>query len=363
MNQEEYTYKRRQILSSQVDLSKFNAKDFEKATDEEKRQQDVMGESTTFFKDGMRRLRKNPLAMGSIIVLVLIIASIIIAPHFCPYSYDQIITVNGKRDKSATNMGPMEFSKMEQKYMDETGEELFPHLFGTDSLGRDYFIRVIYGTRVSLSVGVVAAVMVPIIGLLYGSIAGYFGGTVDLIMMRIVDIIYSLPDMLMIILLSVVLNETLTPLISGTMLAKLGTNMISMFIVFALLYWVGMARLIRGQILTIKNNEYVLAARCIGTKNGRILRKHILPNCLSVIIITTALQVPSAIFTESYLSFLGLGVSRPLTSLGSLANDARGAMQSYPLRLVIPAVIICLIVLALNLLGDGLRDAFDSKLK
>ncbi|MBQ1547612.1 MAG: ABC transporter permease [Lachnospiraceae bacterium] len=363
MNQEEYTYKRRQILSSQVDLSKFNAKDFEKATDEEKRQQDVMGESTTFFKDGMRRLRKNPLAMGSIIVLVLIIASIIIAPHFCPYSYDQIITVNGKRDKSATNMGPMEFSKMEQKYMDETGEELFPHLFGTDSLGRDYFIRVIYGTRVSLSVGVVAAVMVLIIGLLYGSIAGYFGGTVDLIMMRIVDIIYSLPDMLMIILLSVVLNETLTPLISGTMLAKLGTNMISMFIVFALLYWVGMARLIRGQILTIKNNEYVLAARCIGTKNGRILRKHILPNCLSVIIITTALQVPSAIFTESYLSFLGLGVSRPLTSLGSLANDARGAMQSYPLRLVIPAVIICLIVLALNLLGDGLRDAFDSKLK
>ena len=143
---------------------------------------------------------------------------------------------------------------------------------------------------------------------------------------------------------------------------KLGTNMISMFIVFGLLYWVSMARLIRGQILTIKNNEYVLAARCIGTKNSRILTRHILPNCLSVIIITTALQVPSAIFTESYLSFLGLGVSAPLTSLGSLANDARSAMQSYPYRLVIPAVLICLIVLALNLLGDGLRDAFDSKL-
>ena len=351
--------KHRQILSAQVDLSKFNKANFEKATDEEKKQQDVMGESTTFFKDGMRRLRKNPLAMGSIIVLVLILLTIIIAPHVCPYKYSEIISVNGVRDKSAANLGPFEYSKLETKYMNETGEKLF---FGTDSLSRDYFIRVIYGTRVSLSVGVVASIMVLIIGLLYGSIAGYFGGKVDLIMMRIVDIIYSLPDMLIIILLSVVFNETLKPLITGTVLEKLGTNMISMFIVFGLLYWVSMARLIRGQILSIKNNEYVLAARCIGTKNARILRRHILPNCLSVIIITTALQVPSAIFTESYLSFLGLGVSAPLTSLGSLANDARAGMQSYPLRLVIPAIAICLIVLALNLLGDGLRDAFDSKL-
>lgn len=362
-NTENETYKKRTLLSAQIDLSKFNKTQFDPATEEEKRQQDVMGESTTFFKDAMRRLRKNPLAMGSIIVLVAIIVIIIVAPMICPYGYAQIITVNGTRDKSAANMAPMEYSMLEQKYMDETGEKLFPHLFGTDSLGRDYFIRVIYGTRVSLSVGVVAAIMVLIIGLIYGSVAGYFGGTVDLIMMRIVDIIYSLPDMLIIILLSVVLNETLTPAIQGTALAKLGSNMISMFIVFALLYWVGMARLIRGQILTIKNNEYVLAARTIGTKNGRILRRHILPNCLSVIIITTALQVPSAIFTESYLSFLGLGVSAPLTSLGSLANAAREGMQSYPYRLVIPAVIICLIVLALNLLGDGLRDAFDSKLK
>ena len=150
----------------------------------------------------------------------------------------------------------------------------------------------------------------------------------------------------------IVINQTLS----------LTAALTALFIVFGLLYWVSMARLIRGQILTIKNNEYVLAARCIGTRNSRILTRHILPNCLSVIIITTALQVPSAIFTESYLSFLGLGVSAPLTSLGSLANDARSAMQSYPYRLVIPAVLICLIVLALNLLGDGLRDAFDSKL-
>ena len=354
--------KKRAFLSSQIDLSKFNAKDFDKATDEEKKQQDVMGESTTFFKDGMRRLRKNPLAMASIVVILIIIAIAIVAPHICPYSYSTIITVNGRRDKSATNLAPMEYSQLEQSYMQESGEKLFPHLFGTDSMGRDYFIRVVYGTRVSLVVGIVAAVMVLIIGLIYGSIAGYFGGAVDLVMMRIVDVIYSLPDMLIIILLSVVLQQRLTPLIEGTGLASLGVNMISMFIVFALLYWVGMARLVRGQILQIKNNEYVLAAKSIGTPNGRILRKHIIPNCLSIIIITTALQIPSAIFTESYLSFIGLGVNIPLTSLGSLANDARGAMQTYPLRLVIPAIVISLIVLAFNLLGDGLRDAFDTKL-
>ncbi len=191
--------KKKQLFSAQVDLSKFNDKSFEPATEDEKKQQDVMGESTTFFKDGMRRLRKNPLAMGSIVVLALIIATIIIAPMIVPYKYSQIISVNGIRDKTAANLGPFEYSKLETKYMEETGEKLFPHIFGTDSLSRDYFIRVIYGTRVSLSVGVVASIMVLIIGLLYGSIAGYFGGMLDLVMMRIVDIIYSLPDMLIII--------------------------------------------------------------------------------------------------------------------------------------------------------------------
>jgi oligopeptide transport system permease protein len=171
-----------------------------------------------------------------------------------------------------------------------------------------------------------------------------------------------LPDTLLIILLSVVLRETLSPVIEGTVFAKLGVNMIALFIVFGLLYWVGMARLIRGQILTIKQNEYVLAAQCIGTSTPRIIRRHILPNCLSVIIITTALQIPSAIFTESYLSFIGLGVAVPMPSLGSLANDARSGLQTYPERLMFPALTICLIVLALNLLGDGLRDAFDPKL-
>ena len=198
--------------------------------------------------------------------------------------------------------------------------------------------------------------------MLYGSISGYMGGRVDLIMMRIVDIIYSLPDMLIIILLKVVLDERLR-FQPGSFLDKLGTSMVSLFIVFGLLYWVGMARLIRGQILTIKENEYILAARSIGAKPGRIIRKHILPNCLSVIIISTALQIPSAIFTESFLSFIGIGVKAPMPSLGSLANAAREGLQSYPYKLIFPAIMICLIVLSLNLLGDGLRDAFDPKLR
>jgi oligopeptide transport system permease protein len=195
-----------------------------------------------------------------------------------------------------------------------------------------------------------------------GSIAGYCGGKVDLVIMRIVDIIYSLPDMLMVILLSTVLKEALKPIIEGTILMKLGTNMISLFIVFGLLYWVSMARQIRGQILSLREQEYVLASQATGAPGKWIITKHLLPNCISVVVISTALQIPSAIFTESYLSFLGLGVNAPMPSLGSLASDALNGMNSYPERLVIPAIVISLIVLSLNLFGDGLRDAFDPKL-
>ena len=346
---------KKQVFSAQIDLKKF-----EKATDEEKKQQDVMSESTTFFRDGMRKLMKNPLAVLSLVLLAIILITIIVAPMIVPYKYEEIMSINGKRDKGAKNLAPFTYSKMEQQYIDQGGTR-FPHIFGTDEQCRDYFIRVVYGTRVSLSIGVFASLIVLIIGMIYGSISGYVGGRTDLIMMRIVDIIYSLPDMLVIILISVVLDQVHD--LTGSPLAKLGTNMVSIFIVFGLLYWVGMARLIRGQILSIKQNEYILAARAIGAKPGRIIKRHILPNCLSVIIISAALQVPSAIFTESYLSFLGLGVRAPMPSLGSLANAAREGLQSYPYKLVFPALTICLIVLSLNLLGDGLRDAFDPKLK
>lgn len=339
--------------------------DFLPASDAEKEYMVQMRPSTTFFKDGMKRLLKNKIATLSLIVIVLVTLAALIIPSFWPYSYDAMLGVRpGKPvDASFNNLAPFEYGKTELKRIEE-GEEVFPHIFGTDSAGRDYFIRVVYGTRISLAVGFFASLIVLIIGLTVGSLAGYLGGKVDLLIMRVVDIIYSLPDMLMVILLASVLKQSgLNEAIQGTILEKLGGNIISLFIIFALLYWVSMSRQIRGQILSLKEQEYVLAAKSTGAKAGWVIRKHLLPNCISVVVISTALQIPSAIFTESYLSFLGLGVNAPMPSLGSLASDALNGITSYPYRLLIPAVTISLIVLSLNLFGDGLRDAFDPKLK
>ena len=282
---------KKNMLSLQLDVASFEA-----ATEEEKRQQVRMRESTTFFKDGMRRIAKNKIAMICLCLIVLVILIVAFVPSFYPYEYsDQLgITPGQPSDASYNNLKPFEYGETELERI-AAGEKIFPHIFGTDASGRDYCIRIIYGTRISLIVGFFASIIVLIIGVIYGSISGYYGGKVDIIMMRIVDIIYSLPDMLMIILFSVVFKQTLDPLIEGTALAKLGSGMISIFLVFALLYWVGMARLIRGQILSIKQMDYVLNARSIGAKPGRIIRKHIIPNCLSVIIISVALQIPSAI--------------------------------------------------------------------
>jgi oligopeptide transport system permease protein len=345
-------------FSMHVDLDAFTP-----ATDEEKAYMVQMRPASTFFKDGVKRLLKNKVATVCFFIIVIITLTAIFLPMFWPYSYDTMLGISpGKPvDASYNNLAPFEYGKTEQSLI-EAGESVFPHIFGTDSSGRDYFIRVVYGTRISLAVGFFASIIVLIIGMVVGSVAGYCGGKVDLVIMRIVDMIYSLPDMLMVILLAAVLRETLATAIEGTVLSKIGSNIISLFIVFGVLYWVSMSRLVRGQILSLREQEYVLAAQAAGAKGSWIIRKHLLPNCISVIIISTALQIPSAIFTESYLSFLGLGVNAPMPSLGSLASDALNGLSSYPLRLVIPAVVISLIVLSLNLFGDGLRDAFDPKL-
>ena len=312
-------------LSMQMDLSKF-----ELATADEKRQQDRMRESTTFFKDGIRKLKKDKISIACLVILAIIMIIAFVVPSFYPYDY--ATTSAGKNSITTNYLAPFQYSPAEQAIID-SGGHVFPHILGTDELGRDYAARVIFGTRISLLVGIIAAAIVVLIGVIYGAVSGYFGGKVDLVMMRIVDIIYSLPDMLVIILLSVSIKDVLTngPL-AGSAVAKLGSGMVSIFVVFGLLYWVGMARLVRGQVI-------------------------------SVIFISAALQIPSAIFTESFLSFLGLGVSIPMPSLGSLAADARSQMIIRPYLLIVPALAIFLIILSLNLLGNGLRDAFDPKLK
>jgi oligopeptide transport system permease protein len=222
------------------------------------------------------------------------------------------------------------------------------------------------GSRVSMTVGLVASALILLIGSVYGAVAGYFGGKVDMVMMRIVDILYTIPDILVIILLAQVLEYPLMAL--GKMpgfgwIRSMGPNMVSMFIVFALLYWVGMARIVRGQIMVLKQNEYVTAARAMGASDRRIIGKHLITNCIGTLIVTTTLQIPSSIFTESFLSFLGLGVQAPTPSLGSLASNALNGLQTFPEKLFAPAFMIFVIILSFNLLGDGLRDAFDPKMK
>jgi len=336
-------------LSLQIDPDLFQP-----ATEEEKEQQIQTRESVSFMKDAMRRLGHNRMAMVCLIMIVLIALIAFIVPEFYPYTYT-------KQDVTGKYLQPFEYSAKEQAKIDK-GVSVFPHIMGTDALGRDYAIRVIYGTRISLLVGIFSALIVILVGIIYGSISGYFGGRVDNIMMRIVDIIYALPDVLIVILLSVAIKDMVSASKSA-LITKLGAGMVSIFVVFGLLYWVGMARQVRGQILSIKEQEYVLASRSIGASPARIIRKHMIPNAVSVIIIVAAMQIPSAIFTESFLSFLGLGVSIPMPSLGSLASDARAGLNSYPFLLIFPAMSIFLIVLSFNLLGNGLRDAFDPKLR
>ncbi len=316
---------------------------FVPASAEEKQDLVIIRQGTSLWKDAMRRFRKNKFAMVALVLIILLFLFAFVGPLLSEYDYDQFN--QGQEDQSPN----------------------WAHPFGTDRFGRDLLVRNMYGARISLSIGVIAALLTFVIGSLYGSISGFVGGRVDNIMMRIIDVIYSLPDLLVVILLSATLKEPLERILESSRalsgISELGPAFFSMLIVFALMYWGTMARIVRGEVLRIKEQEYVLAARAMGAGGGRIIRKHVLPNCIGPIIVTTTLQIPSAIFTESFLSFIGLGISAPLASLGSMVTDALQGVYSFPSRVVFPSVIIALIILAFNTVGDALRDVLDPRMK
>ena len=282
-----------------------------------------------------------------------------------------VVKESNIKDGEFTKTEPIEFTGTAAEGATEINRShrVFPHVFGTDSSGRDLMARTMYGARVSIIIGLVASLIVLIIGSIYGAISGLAGGKVDFVMMRFVELIYSIPEVLIVLLLQVVLKDPLQAWFdAGTSsfaraMSDLGTGIVSIFITFAVLFWVTMARIVRGQVLQLKEQEYVTAATALGATKGRIIRQHLLPNCVGPLVITTCLQIPSAIFLESFLSFLGLGVSAPMASLGSLCSDALPTISLYPYRLVFPGVLLTIIVLTLNLIGDGLRDALDPRLK
>ena len=338
---------------------KIDPSDYDPAAIAQREGLTSMRESESFWREGFGRLKRNKVAMVSLVVVALFLIGAFIVPFFYPYSYE-------KQIRGSENLLPMQYSATEL-VRKAAGESVFPHIMGTDQLGRDTMIRLLMGSRISLLVGIIASAIILILGSTYGSVAGYLGGNVDLVMMRLVDIIYSVPDILVIILLTVTLKfplKTLADTVPGfAWINKIGVSMICIFITFSLLYWVGMARIVRAQTLSLKQQDYVTAARALGASHSHIIRRHLLTNNIGTLIVTTTLQVPSSIFTESFLSFLGLGVAAPMTSLGSMASDALSGIRSYPHRLIASAAMISLLILSFNLLGDGLRDAFDPKLK
>ena len=276
---------------------------------------------TTYSQDAWRRLKENKLAMIGLYTALLIVCIAVIGPWLSQVSYSD-------QNLMQTNQSPSS-----------------EHWFGTDNLGRDLFIRVLYGARISLAIGIVASLINLFIGVIYGGIAGLMGGRIDRVMMNIVDVLYGIPMLLYVILLMVVLKPGLT----------------NIFIALGISYWLGMARIVRGQILSLKEQEYVLAARTLGASHWQILLRHLIPNSMGPIMITMTLAIPEAIFTEAFLSFIGLGVAAPMASWGVLSSEGVTSLRSYPYQLFFPAMAISITMLAFIFLGDGLRDALDPR--
>ena len=289
--------------------------------------EEIARPSTSYWKDVWHRFRRDPLAMIGLVVFTAMVLACIFYPMLTDRPYDGMFLKESKKAPS------------------------WDHLCGTDRMGRDLFVRIMYGARISLSIGVGAAVINLVIGVIYGGISGYIGGRTDMIMMRIVDILTSLPSLLYMLLIIKIFEQLKINEVVAIMVALCFTS------------WIGTARVVRNEVLRLKNAEYVMAARLCGGKTRHLLLRHMIPNALGPIIVSTAFLVPSAIFSESFLSYLGLGIKKPMSSWGSLASEGFGDYSLYPWLLVFPLVAICITMLALNFIGDGLRDALDPRLK
>ncbi|MDR3331818.1 MAG: ABC transporter permease [Synergistaceae bacterium] len=296
---------------------------FEVLPDDEKQTDIINRPSVSYWMNARAKLKGDPLAMFGFVVIFLMTLFAILGPMVRPYTYDE-------QNYSVINQTP--------------GPE---HWFGTDKFGRDLFVRVSYGARISLTVGIVAAGVNMVIGVLYGGIAGYLGGGADMMMMRIVDIVAAVPQMLYMIII----------------MMFLGPNMRSILAALCLTYWLGTARMVRAQVLSIKNQDFVMAARVIGESDLNILVHHLIPNSMGPIIVTVTFLIPQAIFYEAFLSFIGIGISVPVASWGTLVNDSLSNMNMYPHLMLFPSLAISLTIFAFNFIGDGLRDALDPRLK
>ncbi len=294
---------------------------FEQLPEDEKNSEFIAVASKTFIKDTWDRFRKNKLALGGLIFLIVIILMAIIVPEVSPFTFDM-------QDMDNRNALPS-----------------LLHPLGTDKLGRDIFVRLMFGARVSLAIGFSTAAINLVIGILYGGIAGYVGGKVDMVMMRIIDIIYAVPSLIYIVLILLVFGDSVA----------------SMMLAICLTSWIGLARQVRAQIMSLKQMEFALAARVIGASNSRILLKHLVINALGPIIVSLTMMVPGAIFTEASLSFIGIGLNPAIPSWGKLANDCRGLFFTYPGQIVWPVGAISLTILALNFVGDGIGEALQAR--
>ncbi|MFS1515581.1 ABC transporter permease [Bacillus sp. SCS-151] len=312
----------KQLEESQTIQQNLPKELFER-TKSEAHEAEKLGKSITFWKDVWLRFKSNKLAVFGIFLLFILGIMAWVGPSLTPYDY-------ATNDLTQANKAPSS-----------------EHWFGTDSLGRDVFTRIWHGARISLFIGLAAATIDLIIGIIWGGLAGYLGKRTDEILMRIADILTAVPYLLVVILLMVVLEQGLT----------------TMIIAMSITGWINMARIVRGQVLQLKSQEYVLAAQTLGANTKRIMARHLVPNSMGPILITMTLTVPAAIFTEAFLSYLGLGVPAPLASWGTMASEGVPAMKYYPWQLFFPAIFICLTIFAFNVVGDGLRDALDPRLR